>query len=57
MVAWGLVQSDTVKLQMHNIVSSNKMISQILFPRELNKTNIKIIVNLQLFGKSIKIEN
>ena len=45
------------KLQVHNIISSNKVISQVSFPRGLDKTSTKIIINLQLFGKSIKLEN
>ena len=48
---------DAAKLQVHNIVSSNKVINQVSFSRELDKTNTKIIVNLQLFKKLIKIEN
>ena len=54
---WVGLHVDAAKLQVHNIVSSNKVISKVLFPRRLNKTSIKIIVNLQLFGKSIKLEN
>ena len=38
---------DAVKLQVHNIVSSNKMMSKVSFPRGLEKTSTKIIVNLQ----------
>ena len=45
------------KLQVHNIVSSNKVISQVSFLRGLDKTSTKIIVNLQLFEKSIKLKN
>ena len=41
---------DATKLQVHNIVLSNKVISQVSFPRGLDKTSTKIIVNLQLFG-------
>ena len=41
---------DVAKLQVHNIVSNNKVISQVFFPRRLDKTNTKIIINLQLFG-------
>ena len=41
---------DAAKLQVHNIVSSNKVINKVSFPRGLDKTNTKIIVNLQLFG-------
>ena len=37
---------DASKLQVHNIVSSNKVISKVSFPRGLDKTSIKIIVNL-----------
>ena len=37
---------DATKLQVHNIISSNKVISQVSFPRGLDKTNTKIIVNL-----------
>ena len=37
---------DTAKLQVHNIVSSNKVISQVSFPRGLDKTSTKIIINL-----------
>ena len=48
---------DMTKLQVYNIVSSNKVISQVSFSRGLDKTSTKIIVNLQLFGKSIKLEN
>ena len=48
--------TDVAKLQVHNIVSSNKVISQVLFSWELDKTSTKIIVNLQLFGKPIKLE-
>ena len=51
------MSNDAAKLQMHNIVSSNKVINQVLFTRELDKTSTKIIVNIQLFGKSIKLEN
>ena len=47
---------DASKLQVHNIVSSNKVISKVSFPRGLDKTSTKIIVNLQLFRKSIKVE-
>ena len=49
--------TDVSKLQVHNIVSSNKVISKVSFPRGLDKTSTKIIVNLQLFRKSIKVEN
>ena len=49
------VATNVTKLQVHNIVSSNKVISQVSFPRGLDKTSTKIIVNLQLFGKSIKL--
>ena len=48
---------DASKLQVHNIVSSNKVISKVSFPRGLDKTNTKIIVNLQLFGQSINLRN
>ena len=48
---------DAAKLQLHNIVSSNKMISQVSFSRGLDKTNTKIIINLQLFGQSINLRN
>ena len=48
---------DVSKLQVHNIVSSNKVISKVSFPRGLDKTNTKIIVNLQLFGQSINLRN
>ena len=47
---------DASKLQVHNIVSSNKVINKVSFPRGLDKTSTKIIVNLQLFRKSIKLE-
>ena len=50
-----IVHTDAVKLQVHNIVSSNKVISQVSFSRGLDKINTKIIVNLQLFEKSIKL--
>ena len=43
------------KLQVYNIASSNKVISQVSFTRGLDKTSTKIIVNLQLFEKSIKL--
>ena len=39
-------RSDVSKLQVHNIVSSNKVISKVSFPRGLDKTSTKIIVNL-----------
>ena len=45
------VTDDAVKLQMHNIVSNDKVISQVSFLRGLDKTSTKIIVNLQLFEK------
>ena len=48
---------DAAKLQVHNIVPSNKVISKVSFPRGLDKTNTKIIVNLQLFGQTINLEN
>ena len=48
---------DAAKLQVHNIVSSNKVISKVSFSRGQDKTSTKIIVNLQLFRKSIKLEN
>ena len=51
------MSSDASKLQVHNIISSNKVMSKVSFPRGLDKTTTKIIVNLQLFGKSIKVEN
>ena len=38
--------SDAAKLQVHNIVSSNKVISKVSFPQGLDKTSTKIIVNL-----------
>ena len=44
------------QLQVHNIVLSNKVISQVSFPLGLDKTNTKIIVNIQLFEKSIKLK-
>ena len=33
---------DASKLQVHNIVSSNKVISKVSFPRGLDKTSIKL---------------
>ena len=38
--------NDASKLQVHNIVSSNKVISKVSFPRGLDKISTKIIVNL-----------
>ena len=52
-----MLPSDASKLQVHNIVSSNKVISKVSFPRGLDKTNTKIIVNLQLFGQTINLRN
>ena len=48
---------DASKLQVHNIVPSNKVISKVSFSRGLNKTNTKIIVNLQLFEQTINLRN
>ena len=48
---------DASKLQVHNIVSSNKVISKVSFPWGLDKTSTKIIINLQLFGQSINLRN
>ena len=45
--------ADASKLQVHNIVSSNKVISKVSFPRGLDKTSTKIIVNLQLFEQAL----
>ena len=43
---WKLCATDASNLQVHNIVSSNKVISKVSFPRGLDKTSTKIIVNL-----------
>ena len=42
---------DVSGLQVHNIVSSNKVISQVSFLQGLDKTSTKIIINPQLFEK------
>ena len=47
--------TDASKLQVHNIVSSNKVVSKVSSPRGLDKTSTKIIINLKLLKQRIKI--